>query len=140
MTRMSAALGAAMIALAAMTSCNEIPCSDEKSDASVNVAGTFRYSGFTPGYLSGTITFEQEGSTVRIVETTYDFPGNREVIGEAQLNGNRLDVELTPKNGDTDYRADVTFVFSEDGNTFCVEFSDTNGDAGDLGSFTAERI
>lgn len=120
--------------------CNQIPCADEKVDSSVNVAGTYRYSGFTPGYLTGTISFEQEGSTVRIVETTYDFTNNREVIGEATLNGNRLAVELTPSNGDTDYKADVTFIFSEDGRTFCVEFSDTNGDAGDLGSFTGERI
>lgn len=127
--------------LAAMSGCvPEVECANESESATPNVAGTFRYGGNSVGYLSGTITFEQEGDLVRVTETTYDVTLNREVIGEAYLVGNRLDIPLTPSNGATDYRADVTFIFSDDGSTFCVEFSDTNGDEGPLGSFTGERI
>ncbi len=89
--------------------------------------------------MSGTITFAQEGDTVRVVNTTYDFGSDRALEGEAQLQGNTLLITLVPRNGDTDYRADVTFVFSGDGDEFCVSFSDTNGDAGELGSFVGVR-
>jgi hypothetical protein len=77
---------------------------------------------------------------VRITDTTYENSSDRRLEGEATLQGNRLDIQLVPQNGDTNYRADVLFLFSEDGNEFCVEFSDTNGDAGELGTYRGTRI
>lgn len=130
----------AIVAGTGLFGCNDRPCESEDPDAAVTVAGTYGYTGFSAGFMSGTITFEQDGNTVRVVETTYNGVPNREVVGAGELKGNRLDIQLTPSNGDMDYRADVTFIFSEDGESFCVEFSDTNGDAGDLGSFTGTRI
>lgn len=114
-------------------------CPDEDPSASVDVAGVFRYFGERPLMLSGTITFEQEGNLVRVIDTTYDFSGDRRLMGEAVLQGNRLTIQLVPRNGDTDYRADVTFLFNKDGDEFCVEFSDTNGDTGGMGSYRGYR-
>lgn len=116
------------------------PCPQEDFQASVNVAGTYRYFGTRPFLLIGTITFEQEGDLVRVTDTTYENSGDRRLMGQATLQGNRLNILLVPQNGDTDYLADVTFLFSEDGNEFCVEFSDTNGDAGELGTYRGTRI
>ena len=105
-----------------------------------NVAGTFRYQGGATGFfLRGSITFEQEDSTVRIVEVTYDNANDRPLVGEAALDGNVLDIVLVPDNGDTDFEADCKFVFSADGSRFDVEFSDTNGDNGPLGSYVGTR-
>ena len=122
-------------------------CAAEREDAVIQVAGIFRYAGIgsnaeTGGgfNLSGTITFEQQDSTVRVTNTTYDFSGLRPLESEfADLRGNALFLALTPINGDTDYGAAVKFVFSEDGNEFCVEFTDANSDQGTLGSFTGVR-
>ncbi|HOB73395.1 MAG TPA: hypothetical protein PKG54_02615 [Phycisphaerae bacterium] len=116
------------------------PCPEENSAAVVNVAGVYRYFGTRPFLLIGTITFEQEGDLVRVTDTTYENSNDRRLMGEAVLQGNRLEIQLVPQNGDTNYRADVLFLFSEDGNEFCVEFSDTNGDAGDLGTYRGTRL
>lgn len=90
--------------------------------------------------LSGTITFESEAGMVRVVDTTYDFAGLRRLESDpAVMQGNRLRLLLRPKNGDEDYRADVEFLFTDEGNRFCVAFSDTNNDMGPLGSFSGER-
>ena len=122
-------------------------CARANPNTAVNVAGTFRYSGTgtnqDTGFeflLSGTVTFEQTDNMVRVSDSTYDFPGNRPVSGEfTELQGNRVVMQLTPINGDTDFRADVTFVFTDGGDRFSVAFSDTNGDAGELGSFVGRR-
>ena len=122
-------------------------CADEREDATLNVAGVFRYAGNgvnaeTGGSfnLSGTITFKQQDNMVRVTDTTYDFGGLRRLESEfADLRGNELILTLNPINGDTDYQAAIKFVFGEDGNEFCVEFVDTNNDQGALGSFTGVR-
>jgi hypothetical protein len=104
------------------------------------VAGTFRYQGSSFAFfLIGTITFEQSGDTVRVTQVTYDNSNDRPLVGEGTLHGNQLDILLVPENGDTDFEADVTFVFSADGSTFDVSFSDTNGDNGGLGSYQGTR-
>jgi hypothetical protein len=115
-------------------------CADEDSESTVDVTGTFRYAGDVPGPLTGTVVLEQEGDTVRVLDSTSDFSPNRALEGEGTLAGNRLDIRLVPRNGDTDYIADVTFVFSDGGREFCVSFSDTNDDAGVLGSFIGTRV
>ena len=122
-------------------------CADERGDATLNVAGIFRYAGNganaeTGGSfnLSGTITFEQQENMVRVTDTTYDSGGLRRLESDfADLRGNELILTLNPINGDTDYQAAIKFVFSEDGNEFCVEFVDSNNDQGALGSFTGLR-
>ena len=122
-------------------------CADQREDATLNVAGVFRYAGNgvnadTGGSfnLSGTITFEQQDNMVRVTDTTYDSGGLRRLESEfADLRGNELVLTLNPINGDTDYQAAIKFVFGEDGNEFCVEFVDTNNDQGALGSFTGVR-
>jgi len=104
------------------------------------VAGTFRYQGGASGFfLRGSITFEQEDDTVRVVEVTYDNSNDRQLVGEGELDLNVLDIVLVPENGDTDFEADCKFVFSADGSRFDVEFSDTNGDNGPLGSYVGTR-
>ncbi len=122
-------------------------CADEREDSVIMVAGVFRYAGNgvnadTGGgfHISGTITFEQQDNMVRVTDTTYDFGGLRRLESEfADLRGNELILILNPINGDTDYQAAIKFVFSEDGNEFCVEFVDTNNDQGALGSFAGVR-
>ena len=122
-------------------------CPSEEPGAVIDVAGTYRYSGEGENAesgaefrLSGTITFEQEGTQVRVTDTTYDFSGLRRLEGGfTELAGNRLVIQLLPINGDDDYTADVTFIFTPDGNAFCVAFDDTNDDSGEMGSFRGER-
>ncbi len=114
-------------------------CATRDGNATINVAGTYDYFGTDPFSITGTITFEQDGTTVRVIDTTYDFTNNRRLMGEGTLVGNNLEIALVPLNGQTDYRADVTFRFSNDGDTFCVEYSDTNDDAGTLGEFRGTR-
>lgn len=117
-----------------------IPPGDPGADG-LNVTGKFRYSGLAPFFnLSGTITFEQDGDTVRVSMTTYDAGTNRPLIGEGTLSGNVLNIALVPENGDTDYRADVEFIFGDNADTFSVAFSDTNGDTGGPGSFSGLRV
>jgi hypothetical protein len=111
-------------------------CADADPSAVVQVSGTYDYGGDTSLSLIGTITFEQQGDLVRVTDTTYLNSNDRPLQSEfAPLDGNTLVLKLTPKNGDTNYQADVTFRFSKGGEIFCVEFSDTNGDAGVLGSY-----
>ncbi len=112
---------------------------EEVRTAVANVTGTFRYTSTTGYFLRGTITFEQTGNTVRVTGTTYDNANDRELEGEGTITGNRLDIALVPINGDNDYTADVTFLFSADGNRFCCAFDDTNGDVGPLGSYEGVR-
>lgn len=122
-------------------------CADLREDATLNVAGVFRYAGNganaeTGGSfnLSGTITFEQQDNMVRVTDTTYDSVGLRRLESEfADLQGNELVLTLNPINGDTDYQAAIKFVFGENGNEFCVGFVDTNNDQGALGSFRGVR-
>jgi hypothetical protein len=110
-------------------------CADQDAGTSIAVAGTYRYS----GALRGTITLEQTGSDVRIVKTTYENANDRPLVGAGTLVGNVLEARLVPENGDRNYEALVTFVFGDGGDSFCVSFSDTNGDRGALGSYTGRR-
>jgi hypothetical protein len=110
-------------------------CAAVDGDAGLSVAGSYRYF----GPLRGTITLDQTGNTVRLVNTTYDNADDRPLIGEGTLAGNELRMRMVPENGDTDYTADVRFVFEATGDRFCVEFSDTNDDRGGLGSYVGRR-
>jgi hypothetical protein len=116
-----------------------VTCAAPDAMASVRVGGTFRYA--SPEFaLAGTITFAQEGSMVTVTDTTYDTGRDRALTGAAPLQGNRLDVALVPKNGDTNYRAEVSLTFAEGGSRFCLlSFSDTNGDTGGRGSYLGVR-
>ena len=150
MAMITAVVGAAMLVGG---SCVATPangpeeCADQQPAAMINVAGVFRYSGGGTNLqtgvgfdLSGTVTFEQQGNRVRVSDSTYDFAGLHRFAGEVtELQGNRLVTQLIPINGDEDYRADVTFIFSEDGSSFCGEYTDTNLDTGKLGSFVGVR-
>lgn len=113
--------------------CEELPGAD------VDVTGTYKYFSSTGYFLRGTITFEQTGKTVKCTGTTYDNSGDRQLKGEATIAGNRLDIALAPINGDTDYEATVTFLFSPNGELFCCGFDDTNGDVGPLGAYEGIR-
>ncbi len=113
--------------------CEELPL------AVVDVTGVYRYLGQGVYSLRGTITFDQTGATVRVVGTTYDNANDRDLEGVGTIVGNRLDITLVPVNGDVDYEADVTFLFSPDGDEFCCGFDDTNDDTGPLGSYTGVR-
>jgi hypothetical protein len=114
-------------------------CTPFDAAARPMVAGTFRYDSLVFA-LGGTITFEQTEQTVRVVDTTYDHHDDRALQGEAPLDGNRLDIVLTPKNGDTDYSARVVLSFDATGDRFClVSFSDTNDDVGNEGTYTGTR-
>jgi hypothetical protein len=116
-----------------------VRCAAADPMASVAVGGTFRYG--SPRFaLAGTITFAQDGSMVTVTDTTYDTGRDRALTGAAPLQGNRLDVALVPKNGDTNYRAEVSLVFSEAGRRFCLlSFTDTNGDTGGEASYVGIR-
>jgi hypothetical protein len=91
--------------------------------------------------LRGDIAFTQAGTRVTIGGVTYDNADDRPLMGQADLVGNRLDAVLVPTNGDTDYRADVSFIFDQQGTSFCLlGFSDTNGDIGGPASYFGSRI
>jgi hypothetical protein len=109
--------------------------------AAVGPSGVYRYAS-SVFVLRGTITFASEGSVVRVTDTSYDnAPRDRALGGRATLAGNRLDIKLTPTNGDTNYTADLAFVFTDEGRRFCVlGFSDTNGDVGGDASFFGQRV
>jgi hypothetical protein len=111
-------------------------CANADAGVSVQASGTYRYF----GALRGTITLEQTGTEVRVVNTTYDNAKDRPLLGGGTLVGNVLEARLVPENGDTDYQALVTFVFDEGGDSFCVAFSDTNGDRGGLGTYIGQRL
>ncbi len=121
-----------------------VTCAPPSSDplpTPINVAGTFDFAGDTPpNTMQGTITFEQTGDQVKVAGTTYSNTSDRELMGgPATITGNTLLIQLIPINGDTNYTATVTLVFSDDGSEFCVEFNDTNGDLGGLGSYIGVR-
>jgi len=106
----------------------------------LDVSGTYEFGGEeVPNTMKGTITFEQEGDLVRVTGTKYENNPSRELKGEATIKGTRLEIVLVPINDDPTYEAEVLFIFSEDGDTFEVSFTDTNGDEGDMGSYTGVR-
>lgn len=109
--------------------------------ALLNVAGTYRYSSQRYA-LIGTIRLTQTDQRVHVIETTYaNAEDDRPLMGDADLVGNQLDIELVPLNGDADYRAQVGFRFDSATGAFCVTgFSDTNGDYGGPGSYRGEKI
>ena len=137
---------AALLALLLAAACpgperpTRIRCAAPDPDATLPAAGVFRYA--SPDFtLSGTITFVQQGTRVTVTDTTYDTGRDRALIGTTELQGNRLDITLTPKNGDTNYRAEVSLTFSDAGRRFCLlGFSDTNDDTGGEGSYVGTRI
>ncbi len=115
------------------------PCPPADPDVEVAVAGVYGYYSQVFA-LSGTITFAQQGNRVSVLETTYDGADDRSLLGEAELAGNRLDMTLTPANGDTDYSADVSLIFDDGGASFCLaQFSDTNDDAGGEGTYRGRQ-
>jgi hypothetical protein len=115
-------------------------CGPEDPSASPNVAGTYRYASSRGFALTGTIVFAQTGRQVQVLETTYDNADDRSLMGAATLAGNRLDITLTPVNGDTDYDASVGFLFDEAAGSFCVTgFTDSNGDVGGAASYHGAR-
>jgi hypothetical protein len=128
------AAAAALLACASEDAGPPVRCAEPSAAVTPEVSGVFDYaSAISPVY--GTITFEQSESEVRITDTTYANADDRPLEGVGALDGNRLQVVLTPKNGDADYEARVDLVFAEDGQSFCLlGFSDTNGDEGGAGS------
>lgn len=116
-----------------------LPTCPEATATSPAVTGTYRYRSDVFG-LSGTITFAQEGGRLFVTDTTYTTGDDRALEGDGPMQGNRATVRLVPRNGDTDYTADVTFAFTPDGNEFClVEFTDTNGDRGGEGTYVGVK-
>ena len=106
----------------------------------LDVSGIYQFVGEeVPNTMKGTITFDQEGDLVRVTGTTYEDNPSRELKGEATIKGTRLEIVLVPINDDPTYEAEVLFIFSEDGNTFEVSFTDTNGDEGSMESYTGVR-
>ena len=85
----------------------------DASAATPNVAGTYEWiadiQGANPGTLSGTITFEQNGTSVTVTDTTHGNPADRDLMGDGELEGNTLTMRMVLRNGETDYSADVTF-------------------------------
>lgn len=134
---LAAGVGCAIFACIPGVTVNDPGCPPENANAAIDVSGVWRYAGENIFLLRGTITFEQQGNQVRVTDTTYDNAGDRALKSEfTPLQGNKLVLVMTPKNGDTNYTANVTLLFSDDGKKFCCEFSDTNGDAGDMGTYT----
>src|SRR5687767_2277206 len=88
------------------------PCVENPS-ANINVAGTYRFFGDDIFLLRGTITLTQQDNLVSVTGVTYDNSGDRDLVGgPTALQGNKLDIVMVPKNGDTDYIANVKFIFS----------------------------
>jgi hypothetical protein len=117
--------------------CDQAP---DPAATPADISGVYRYRSLTYA-LRGNIAFTQTGARVSVGGITYDNADDRPLMGEADLVGNRLDVVLVPTNGDTDYRADVAFVFDQQATSFClVSFSDTNDDFGGAQSYFGERL
>src|SRR6185503_405728 len=103
-----------------VTACAPSPtCGRDDPGAVVDVAGTYRYASSRGFALTGTIVFAQTERQVQVLETTYDNADDRPLKGAAPLAGNRLDITLTPLNGDTDYEAKVGFLFDPATSAFC---------------------
>jgi hypothetical protein len=168
---------AAVLALALAAGCLDggagygpVRCPAVDPQASVFVDGRYRYASYR-FTLRGTITFAQVAGDprVRVTGTTYDNAGDRPLVGESVLQGNRLDIRLVPRasttggndggenggidggndagqdahndGGRPDYSAQVSFVFYEAGARFCLlGFSDSNGDVGDMGSYVGQAL
>jgi hypothetical protein len=110
------------------------------ADEPIRVEGTYLYDSKTYA-LRGTITFVHTGDLVRITDTTYEMADDRPLVGEGTLRGARLDALLVPKNGDTDYHADVKFQFSDAGRHFrLLGFTDSNGDFGGEDCYYGDRL
>ena len=140
--RMSSPAAPSLLLLAVLAACNGSREAPAQGGAVPLVEGTYDYRGFAPPLpyaLRGTIAFEQVGDLVRVTNVTYANSFDRPLVGEANLVGDRLDIVLVPENGDTNFQADVTFIFSADRNTFEVAFSDTNGDSGNLGDYVGTK-
>jgi hypothetical protein len=117
--------------------CSEVP---DATAAIADVTGVHHYRSLAFA-LAGNIAFTQAGTRVTVGGVTYDNADDRPLMGQADLVGNSLDVVLVPTNGDTDYRADVSFIFDQQGTSFCLlGFSDTNGDTGGPGSYFGSRL
>jgi len=119
-----------------------VQCPAVDPQASVEATGVYRYLSYEFA-LRGTITFEQQPGqrAVSVTDTSYDNAMDRALAGMATLQGNRLDITLAPRNGDTNYSAQVMFVFSDGGSRFCLlGFSDTNGDTGGIGSYLGSQV
>ena len=129
------------VAGAAPTTATEVTQTTEVTALStLDVSGTYQFVGEeVPNTMTGTITFQQEEDLVRVTGTKYENNPSRELKGEATIKGTRLEIVLVPINDDPTYEAEVLFIFSEDGDTFEVSFTDTNGDEGDMGSYTGVR-
>ena len=110
------------------------PISAEPTASIPNVDGIYEWiaeiRGANTYTLTGTITFEQDGPTVSIANTIHSNPANRDLVATADLEGNVLNMMMVPRNGDTDYTADVTMRFTSDGARFESEFDDTHDDFG----------
>ena len=133
--------GAAPTTATEVTQTTEVtPTTEVTALSTLDVSGTYQFVGEeVPNTMKGTITFEQEGDLVRVTGTKYENNPSRELKGEATIKGTRLEIVLVPINDDPTYEAEVLFIFSEDGDTFEVSFTDTNGDEGDMGSYTGVR-
>ena len=98
------------------------------------VSGTYEWTatiqGENPGLGLGTITFAQDGDVVAVTNTTHESTADRDLMGSATFEGNVLVMQMVPRNGETDYSADVTFRFTADGSRFDVDFTDSNNDFG----------
>jgi hypothetical protein len=127
------------LAAALFASCRQKSSSAPQGAEPLEVTGTYDFSGGPGFFLRGSIAFEHPGDTVRVTETVYLNSPDRALVGEGTLVGDRLDIALVPENGDTDFQADCTFVFSDGGDRFDVGFSDTNGDAGPIGAYRGTR-
>jgi hypothetical protein len=118
-----------------------LTCAAPDSAAQVQVGGSYQYASSSHKFhLRGTITFAQTDAVVEVTDTFYENARDRALGGVGELRGNRYDVGLVPLNGETNYRAEVSFVFGDGGRNFCLlGFSDTNGDKGGLGSYYGFR-
>jgi hypothetical protein len=118
---------------------NPSGCASYQASAVLDVSGTWDYEGDPITHrLFGTITMTQVGTTVTVTGCTYtNAPQDRSLTGAADLDGNRLEIVLSaPANATRPpFEADCVFLFDATGTRFCVEFSDTNGDVGGMGSY-----
>ena len=128
-----------LLAAAALAACHDGGTPAQQNTGPLDVTGTYDYVGAPGFFLRGSITFEQTDDTVRVTRTVYVNSPDRPLIGEGTLVGERLDITLVPENGDTDFHADCTFVFFDNGDRFDVGFADTNGDNGPVGAYRGTR-
>jgi hypothetical protein len=135
------------VAAAGLGACAEdpfppFPCPTPDPAAVIDpaaLAGSYRYAS-GEFLLSGTITFAAGAEGLSVIRTSYDAGRDRSLAGPGRLAGNRVDLRLSPGNGDADYLAEVALLFTAGGRRFCMlEFADSNGDRGGPGSYFGER-